>query len=96
MGLWETGQENSSRHLNSEVMQKSPGVRLGVTRIVNLQTEITEGGREGEEKETKELVVEQWGSEREEESGLQKEEREWSVSRERRNEKQLIFLSLVI
>lgn len=42
MGLGETGQENSSRRLNSEVMQKSHRVRLGVPSIVNLQTEINE------------------------------------------------------
>lgn len=57
--------------------------------MVNLQTKINVGGRDGKEQETKEMMLEQWGtSEREEEPGWQKEEREGRVSRERREEKQ--------
>lgn len=57
-------------------------VKVGIAIIANLQVQI---------------MVEQWGSEGEEESDLQKEAGEWSGSREREKERQwLIFLSLVM
>lgn len=53
---------------------------MGVHSIVNLQTE---------------TMVEQWGSERQEESDLQKEAGEWSVSRKRRKEKTMMYFPVL-